>query len=147
MKQDSEILGTSPLVMFGAVKTSYLLNGGQGGASSGYDGPFQFDQAKEKIVNCKLMFGRSTLSCADVGCTKEQFETSRIYAVVSHAGSGKPVLSVEITSPNAERNSTLYKTYRLLYDSRAANDGGTASGDGGRIVVDYRLMPVIAALE
>ena len=146
MKQDSEILESSPLVMFGAPKTSYLLNGGQGGAS-GYDGPFQFDQAKEKIVNCRLMFGRSTLSCGDVDCTKEQFETSRIYAVVSHAGSGKPVLSVEITSPDAERNSTLYKTYRLLYDSRAANDGGTASGDGGRVVVDYRFMPVIAALE
>lgn len=146
MKQDSEILESSPLVMFGAAKTSYLLNGGQVGAS-GYDGPFQFDPEKKKIVNCRLMFGRSTLSCNDVGCTKEKFETSRIYAVVSHAGSGKPVLSVEITSPDADRQSTLYKTYRLLYDSRAANDGGTASGDGGRIVVDYRFMPVIAALE
>lgn len=148
MKQDSENLESSPLVMFGAAKLSYMLGGGQGGGST-YDGPFQFDPEKEKIVNCKLMFGRRTLSCGDVDCTKDQFESSSIYAVISHSGSGDPTLSVEISSSGGDREPTLYTTYRLLYESRAANDGGTSASnnDQERIVVDYRFMPFIAALE
>lgn len=150
MKQDSENLESSPLIMFGAAKTSYLLGGGQGGDGTAYDGPFQFDSEKEKIVNCKLMFGRRTLSCGDVDCTKDQFESSSIYAVISHSGSGEPTLSVEISSSSSDKEPTLYTTYRLLYESKAANDGGTSANsnnDQKRIVIDYRFMPFIAALE
>jgi len=114
-----------------------MLGGGDavsvGGGCGGMAGPFEM--AGRDIVNNFLIFGRTTVSCADArNIVPEGQAAGCIVAEVAH-GSSSADLSLRVVHANALPDNTLDKTYVPLYMAR---NGAWA---------DVRRSPTVCGLE
>lgn len=114
-----------------------MLGGGDavgvgGGCGGGTAGPFEMDG--RDIKHNMLLFGRTTVQCADAANVVPEQPSGWIVAEITH-GSSSADLSLSVLHANALPENTLDLTYVPLY---MAKDGGW---------VDVRWMPTVCGLE
>lgn len=112
------------------------LGGGEAvgafGGGSGMAGPFEMDG--RDIKHNMLLFGRTTVQCADAANVVPEQPSGWIVAEITH-GSSSAGLSLAVVHANALPENTLDMTYVPLYKE---DDGAW---------VDVRWMPTVCGLE